>query len=1071
MSMFQKSIINKYLAGLNKEKVERAYHIFKENYTSVKIELIKKLKEEEYQDGFLRGLFVDALGYIIKPDDNYNLVREFKNQSDAKKADGAILKDGKAIGVVELKSTQTKNLNSVTAQAFSYKNNQPDCRYVITSNFRKLRFYIDYATEYEEFDLFQLSKKEFDLLYLFLSKECLFQDIPIRIKEESIIHEENISKQLYQDYSNFKYRLFNNLVKNNPDQEKLTLFKNSQKLIDRFLFILFAEDRGLLPPNSIGRIIQRFQTLKEEDAYKPLYEIYKQYFGYMNIGRKGKRSCDDISAYNGGLFYPDEMLDGILIDDDFLIEDLQRLSVYDFNSEIDVNILGHIFEHSLSEIEEITAEIEGVSFDKAKGKRKKDGVFYTPSYITKYIVESTIGRLCIKKQKEFGFHEIIIDKSYHIKSGKLSKKGKLLYKKLEDYKDWLMSLKIVDPACGSGAFLNQALNYLIKEHNFIIEFQAELDKGQISLFNIETAVLENNLYGVDINEESVEIAKLSLWLRTAKKGRKLSVLSKNIKCGNSLVADPEIVGNKAFNWQEEFPDVFDKGGFDVVIGNPPYLRVQGLRENFETESIFYETFFKSATGRFDIYVLFMEQSLKLINKGGVISFILPHKFLVGEYGKGIRGLFKQNKSVNSILHFGSELVFKDASTYTCIINLSHANSVIKYKQIKPSEILGSFEFNQIEYDSLSEKKWELSNKDISSVFSKLSKQPLKVKDVFSFIRTGVDSGVDDLFILQGKIKADKFLGYSKILGCNVEIESKMVKPLLKGKDAKRYSPVSFDHFIIYPHYEIGNKTVPYSEEVMKEQFPLTYSYFLPFKDELIKKKIHKKTNPQYWYSLHRSRDIKLFEQEKIITPETSLGGNLTFDTNHYYHNTQVYSLVKNENFDGDYLFWLAIMNSSLFWFYLKQTGAVLRGGYFRFKTKFLEPFPLPKPPTKKEQACFIDLVVQISANTREFFEIKEKFLKYFKSQFTIEKPNTKLNNWFDLEFNFFIAELNKAIQKAGGEKLKKIAEMEWMDIFEVKKTEAQNLKLKINTLDKTIDKMVYELYGLNEVDINIIEID
>ena len=479
--MFQKSVINKYLASLEKEQVEKAYQAFKENYTPVKIEKIKRLKEEEYQDGFLRDLFVDALGYILKPDDNYNLVREFKNQSDGKKADGAILKDGKAIAVIELKSTKTKDLKSITQQAFNYKNNQPECKYVITSNFQKLRFYIDYANEYEEFDLFHLSKEDFELLYLILSKDSIFKDTPQKLKKETIFHEENVSKQLYKDYSIFKNRLFEGLIKNNPEHDKLTLFKKSQKVIDRFLFILFAEDRGLLPPNSIARIIQRFNTLKEEDAYKPLYDIYKQYFGYMNIGRKGQNSSDDIPAYNGGLFYPDAVLDNLKIDDDILIDDLRKLSAYDFNTEVDVNILGHIFEHSLSEIEEITAEIEGVTTDKTKSKRKKDGVFYTPKYITQYIVENTIGRLCEEKRNELDIAEIEFDESYQTKSGKLSKKGSMLYQKLEDYKDWLLSLKIVDPACGSGAFLNQALNYLIDEHNFIIELQTDLQKGQISI--------------------------------------------------------------------------------------------------------------------------------------------------------------------------------------------------------------------------------------------------------------------------------------------------------------------------------------------------------------------------------------------------------------------------------------------------------------------------------------------------------------------------------------------------------------------------------------------------------------
>ncbi|MCK5839108.1 MAG: hypothetical protein KAG99_04625, partial [Bacteroidales bacterium] len=349
MAIFQKSVIQKHLSNLDKELVEKAYQKFRENYNPAKIVKIKQLKEEEYQDGFLRDLFVDVFGYTLKPDDNYNLVREFKNQADGRKADGAIIRNNGvppvALVVIELKSTKTKDFKSVTEQAFGYKNNQPECKYVIISNFHKLRFYVDYANEYEEFDLFKLAQQgdalpcyEFYLLYLLLNSNSIFSDLPLKLKEETRFHEQEVSGKLYKDYSNFKKKLFEDLINQGgmPPCDKLTLFKKSQKLLDRFLFILFAEDSGLLPPNSISRIIETYHKLKELDAYKPIYDIFKQYFGYMNVGRKGKSSSDDIPAYNGGLFYPDELLDSLKIDDKILIDDLLRLSEYDFNTEVDV---------------------------------------------------------------------------------------------------------------------------------------------------------------------------------------------------------------------------------------------------------------------------------------------------------------------------------------------------------------------------------------------------------------------------------------------------------------------------------------------------------------------------------------------------------------------------------------------------------------------------------------------------------------------------------------------------------------------------------------------------------------
>ncbi len=539
-------------------------------------ERIRALKEEQYQEGFLRELFVECLNYTINPDKNFNLTTEFKNKTDAEKADGAILKDGKPIAVIELKSTKTIDLKTIEKQAFNYKTHQSNCKYVMTSNFEKIRLYINDATEFEEFIVFQLSKNDFKFLYLCFSKESIFEDIPAIIKEKSNQHEEQISKKLYNDYSVFRNSIFQNLIKNNPKIDELLLFKKSQKLLDRFLFIFFAEDKGLVPPNLISKIIDDYNKLKEMDHYTPLYSEFKRYFGYINEGNEKY----NIDAYNGGLFQFDEILDNVEIDDEILITDSIKLSNYDFDSEVDVNILGHIFEHSLDDIENITAELSTSLINetatsvtrgsiplsnittsvKKKSRRKKEGIFYTPNYITKYIVENTVGALCNEKKNELKLNNLEIDETCFKKTKKaknaLSKKGEQLFEKLEKYKEWLLSLKILDPACGSGAFLNQALNFLIDEHNFIIDLKTDLRKDQLVAFDIDTAVLENNLYGVDINEESVEIAKLSLWLKTAKKGRKLTDLSKHIKCGNSLIDDPEIAGDKAFNWHKEFPQVF-----------------------------------------------------------------------------------------------------------------------------------------------------------------------------------------------------------------------------------------------------------------------------------------------------------------------------------------------------------------------------------------------------------------------------------------------------------------------------------------------------------------------------------
>jgi REP element-mobilizing transposase RayT len=473
-----------------------------------------------------------------------------------------------------LKGTNTTDLNSIETQAFGYKNNQPECVYVITSNFEKLRFYIDNSIDYEEFNLFTLSREQFNLLYLCLSLPSIQQNLPKRLKDESVSQEDAITKKLYKDYSEFKRALYHNLVELNPEFDKLLLFKKTQKLLDRFLFIFFAEDRLLLPTNLIFRINQEWKNLMKMRMTVSLYERYKVYFNDLNVGAKvtlpafGKKTGDaieaefEIFAYNGGLFAPDDLLDQVKINDEVLHVYTEKMSHYDFDSDVDVNILGHIFENSLNEIDEIKSEIEGETVDKTKTRRKKDGVFYTPKYITKYIVDNTVGKLCAEKKADLN----LADEDYTNDKKIQTKTKKAHLDKLTDYRAWLLQLTICDPACGSGAFLNQALEFLIAEHRYVDELQAKLMGDSLILSDVETSILENNIYGVDLNDESVEIAKLSLWLRTAQKGRKLNSLNNNIKCGNSLIDDPEVAGDKAFSWEKEFPEVFkEKNKFPFHI--------------------------------------------------------------------------------------------------------------------------------------------------------------------------------------------------------------------------------------------------------------------------------------------------------------------------------------------------------------------------------------------------------------------------------------------------------------------------------------------------------------------------
>ena len=662
--LFQKTILKKYLGLIDEEIVIVAWKQFQAYFLDAQIQAnIQQSKEEQFQEGFLRELFVKVLGYTLNPSPAYNLITEKKNETNSKKADGAIQKDGKVIGVIELKDHKTTDLSKVEPQAFNYKSQHPDARYVLISNFEKLRLYIDNAVEYREWNLFHLTEEDFRELYLCLAWKQVERGVALQMKQESVSSEDQITKALYKDYSQFKRVLFADILKQNPTPEgndekewQLLLFKKTQKLLDRLLFIFFAEDGKLLEPNSMVRIISLWNTLKDADAYVPLYDRIKQYFGYLDTGHQGKPF--DVYAYNGGLFKPDAVLDSLSISDELLAEHTLKLSAYDFESDVDVNILGHIFENSLSEIEEVTQQINSGETPQTS-KRKQDGVFYTPQYITKYIVENTVGRLCAEKKQQLN----IVEDEYFSDQRRQMQTKKRLLDQLHHYRDWLLQITILDPACGSGAFLNAALQFLMAEHKLIDEMEAKVAGSAIVFQDVENSILEHNLYGVDINEESVEIAQLALWLRTAKPHRKLNSLNENIKCGNSLISDPEIAGEKAFNWQEQFPKVFEKGGFDVVIGNPPYVNMANIQN--EQERKFYQNNYSTVKNKCDLYSIFTEKAKFLLKDNGLLGFIFPNSWMGTESFSKFRDFLSKEVNVYQLVELPPG-VFEDAIVTTVL---------------------------------------------------------------------------------------------------------------------------------------------------------------------------------------------------------------------------------------------------------------------------------------------------------------------------------------------------------------------------------------------------------------------
>lgn len=979
MSMFQKSIINS--VKQDETKVALRWASFQKFLE--KVEYIKTVKEEKYQDGFLVDIFENCLGYTLDMTNpkSFNLEREKKNETDAKKADGVIYVDEKVVGVIELKGQDTKNLDKIETQAFNYHASHSNSKYIIISNFDELRFYVDKKTAYEKFNLFTLNYEEFKKLHLLISYESIKDDVPLKLKEKTNSFEQDISKKLYKDFSNFRTLLFENIVKNNlgngilipsvlngevetslPKQQ--TLLRLTQKLCDRIIFILFAEDRDLLRTNMIKEIREEF--INQKFTNYTLYDIYKFYFEAINKGNDKLQ----IPQYNGGLFATDLLLDSLIIDDFILDENVQILSNYDFASEISVNILGHIFEQSLTDLEELQANIENIDFDKTKSKRKKDGVFYTPEYITRYIVENTLGKMCSEKREE-----LLIGNGILIPSNpkKLTKQEQQTKDNLQEYKNWLLNLKILDPACGSGAFLNQALEYLIDEHKNL-QNDLALMGDLFASYMVEEEILEHNLYGVDINEDAVEIAKLSLWLRTAKRGRPLTKLADKIVCANSLLEMP-----------------FSENSFDVVIGNPPYVRQEAIKEQKEALSKIY----KVANGTADLYVYFYELALNMLKPNGLKGFICSNKFFRAKYGENLREYILQNTTILQIADFNGVKIFENATVDSAVTifqkQKASQNATFKVVDI---DLINSYDMKQ---NDLTKTSFSFSNTKELAIKQKIEKigTPLKEWDIDFYI--GIKTGFNEAFIID-KEKKDELIKQDPK-------SAEIIKPLVRGRDIKKYSFDFDDKWLINSHNNppVNIKNYPFIKEHLDQYY-----------DKLEKRGDKGKTP----YNLRNCAYLDKFDKVKIVYPDIADKLTFTFDSDGYYFNNTVYFIDS----DSKYLF--ALLNSKIVNYYYGFISSQLGSKGLRAFTIYLKEIPIPKID-EVAQKPFIKLVDEI-------LEAKQKIKDY--------KPlldEAIKNNNFDREI---------ALKK-----------------------ELENLENICSTNEKTIDQMVYKLYDLTPEEIKIVE--
>lgn len=822
-----------------------------------------------------------------------------------------------------------------------------------------------------------------------------------------------VDTEFLKEIEDWRDRLSRNIAIRNLDLSVDDLNYSVQRTIDRILFLRMCEDRGIEPFSQLRGL------LNSDDIYAGLCQIYLK--------------ADE--KYNSGLFHfrrekdrptePDDLTLNLSIDSKVLTHIIKHIyypeSPYEF-SVWTPEILGNVYEQFLGKTIRLTPGHRAKVEYKPEVK-KAGGVYYTPQFIVEYIVGETVGRACKGKTP-----------------GQISK------------------LRILDPACGSGSFLLGAYAYLLSHHlDYYTNHNPSRrrdkiyqgrDKRWFLTIKEKKRILLTNIFGVDIDTQAVEVTKLSLLLKVLEdenkdvlekqqklwRERALPDLGNNIKCGNSLIGLDSYDGRQArliadedgqmadtFDWKTEYPNIIRSGGFDVVMGNPPYASIQTLRGHRPFEAAEMKRRYVSAqSGSFDIYVVFIERGLQLLNPSGILGYICPHKFFNAKYGEPLRRLIAEGRYLSKVVHFTDQQVFKGATTYTCLLFLDKRN---KYKfEFSRVANLADWRRNgysvsgKVSLKEVTDREWNFVVGESASVYKRLDSMETRLRDITMRIFQGVITSADPIFLFKGfeSRTGPTMKVFSKKLNQWIELERGLLKPVVRSGHIDRYRahPTAY---VLFPYDVVDGKGRLLSRDEIRKDYPLVWKYLENHKDALMNRE-KGRFKDQQWFRFGRTQNIGMWEQKKLLVPYMvrRLGAYLDADKSYYFVNvtTGGYGITVDEAF-GSYEYICALLNSKLIDFYFKHTTTTFRSGYFAAGKQFIERIPI---------------------RTIDLLDSKDK--SRHDEIARLVKDMTNLNE-------------RLAIAKSP--------------------TERQKLHRQITLTDRRLDLLVYDLYGLTQEEVDIVE--
>lgn len=816
----------------------------------------------------------------------------------------------------------------------------------------------------------------------------------LRLVDRQGGREKELEGDFYADYKAVRERLFNVLLVENQQYKDTPgrLLRLSQKILDRFIFAFYAEDMGdrmLFPPQMIkDHLKESSRSHFFDGSADDLWRTFKGLFQAMDVG--GRFGQITLRAINGGLFRADPEIDALSLSNQVFcaanqgVNDasirahpntlLHLCASYDYaargsaTQSITLYTLGRIFEQSITWLEIEEARLEGRKSlaEVAKRKvpsRRSQGVYYTPEWVVERVVAGTMDPWFAGQKAAVGW------------TGDAPADAGVL----AAYEARVKAVRVVDPACGSGAFLIGAFRRMLRERLEIDGYRRALP-GAMQIpadeARITAEILDVNIFGVDISAPAVEIAKLALWLHSARADAPLSSLDGNIRCGNSLVG-PSFWADRppedktpaaeervnAFDWSAGFPFADGPGRFDIVLGNPPYVKLQTLRAvDAEVADYLVNTrgddFYASAqTGNFDLYLPFIEKGLRLLRSGGRMGYIAPSLWPVNEYGQGLRALIHAGRHLEGWIDFRSHQIFNEATTYTALqfFTADPGDSVAVATAPGGEPDVAAIDWSDpdraLTWDRLSDAApWLMATGEDRALIDRLAEDCLRLDNlaVTTGIIVGIQASLNYVYHLK-KVSDGHYLctpndgdpqrGRHHTPPYAVEIEDGIMRPLISGEEAKRYQSPETGTWLLFPYARDGEGEMkPLSAKALRDRFPHALAHLERWKMELGVTD----DADDHWWAYTYPKNLNVQDRRKLIVAQTVPAMRVCADlaADKYLDNVRVNGILTPD--DATLAFLLGVLNGPVTDFVFRRIGKPKRGGWFEANKQFIAPLPIPR---------------------------------------------------------------------------------------------------------------------------------